>query len=105
MYEYESDAAGDMVLKGAQDLIRTYGWVQGKTGSRDVGYCISGALNVAMWKYDRQVWEEVYSRVRRLVKGEGSNGLASYNDASRRTEQEVLDLLERARIEQETGNV
>ena len=95
---YEKDVAEDMALKGAQDLIRTYGWLQGKTGSRDVGYCISGALNVAMWKYDRQVCEKVYSRVRRLVKGEGSNGLASYNDAPRRTKQEVLDLLERARL-------
>ena len=42
---YESDAAGDMVLKGAQDLIRTYGWVQGESGIRFIFmHCLSPVL-------------------------------------------------------------
>jgi len=33
------------VLRKAKNLIKRYGWVQGRMGSKDVGFCTLGALN------------------------------------------------------------
>lgn len=77
------------ILTQAAELIRRHGWVQRKFGSDGGGFCLIGALIHA----SPSRYEDAYARVSQEL---GERSLISWNDAEGRTQEEVLELLERA---------
>lgn len=80
------------ILTRAADLIRRYGWVQYQKGNRYEGFCLVGAVINA----SGEEWRSVPAAHDRLIDTLGSRELAAWNDHPDRTEEEVLELLERA---------
>lgn len=96
------------VFAEAAHLIETYGWRQGANGNRDVGFCMAGALLVAVGllpdgdylAYPREVarWTDLCTAVSdKLVRTPGAHcqmgGLTTWNDRPDRRKDEVIALL------------
>lgn len=72
------------------DLIRKYGWTQGKFHDSR-GYCILGAIH-ASYSSDPLLEVVCKSLIRERIGGEYSS-IVAWNDAPNRTIEEVLDVL------------
>lgn len=73
----------------AADLIRRHGWVQRKCGTTGEGYCIIGAI-IAVPKH-----ESGHPAIEALREELGGQSVVFWNDTEGRTQEEVLELLER----------
>lgn len=78
------------ILTQAAELIRRHGWVQRKYGSHGEGYCIIGAI-IAVPKHGSG-----FSAIEALREELGDQSVMQWNDHPDRTQEEVLELLEKA---------
>ena len=102
-----------VILERAKGLIEKYGWVQGKLGHVDIGYCLKGAVDRA--EVLQSIGEEscmspsaasvsaqdacyLLRRLAnmRLIFNEDEGAIPVYNDTPGRTKGEILDLLDEA---------
>lgn len=79
----------------AASLIEEYGWVQGRFGSKQIGFCLIGAIREAVnggYRWDENRYEPIVNATtkRRLSDGRSADGGAIWNDASGRTKEEVI---------------
>jgi hypothetical protein len=88
----------EIILKSIE-LIETYGWVQKAFGSKDVGFCIVGAVRAirpSPSTVNRLGYTEAWTH---LMYGFKDRDIATWNDAPGRTKEEViLKLKEIARV-------
>jgi hypothetical protein len=81
------------VLEKTLDIIQTYGWTQGQTGSEEIGYCIMGAelkaLSVASYRISQHELREIYQNAL------GFTPRICWNDQTDRTKEEVIDVLQK----------
>lgn len=85
-----SDQIAD-VIDATADAIETYGWIQGRFGSTEKGFCVLGALKFVVF-----VLEEDYllhDRAQVAIQGHIGMHVPPWNDADGRTQQQVLDEL------------
>lgn len=82
-------------LRRASDLIRRHGWTQFKLGRTCGGFCLVGAL-VYVHSLEGQGVNSYHGAVRRLSRILGTANLSAWNDAEGRTQEEVLDALEKS---------
>lgn len=85
------------ILEHAADLIDTYGHLKGRTGNRDIGFCLVGAIHAAVCDYERHD-QRTPSRVPLIYLVANHVGfdrlaITRWNDASERTHGEVTDAL------------
>ena len=111
---YELDKARNELLRKAQEVLDTYGWVQGRDGDPEMGFCAIGALAKAreelrdQARYNSESLQSGYysalDALQELAALEGSRTviglrtLSGWNDSPCRTKQEVIDLLSLAFI-------
>jgi len=81
------------ILLDAADLIETYGWVQGRLGTCEVGFCITGALRQASQWGIRQGCGEAQRALHRSL---GGMNPSTWNDVPGRTKEEVIAQLRKA---------
>lgn len=91
---YPNDADIADVFRKAVENLKTYGWVQGAFGHRDIGYCAFGAIKRAAG-CNHPILELL--TVRRFIRWMFENGfadrldtIARWNDKPGRTKDEVI---------------
>lgn len=90
------------ILTRAKELLETQGWIQGKFGSSDEGFCASGAITAAAHEIDAGMT----SAMGVLAEAAGAPCKAglkfcgcqiiTWNDQDDRTEEEVLAAFDKA---------
>ena len=89
------------IAERAANVIHTYGWTQGELGSDKDGYCLVGALGVAVFADLMFSTDDLSDTFEALRQHTDEAGLLVWNDDPARTRQEVLDLLDRIGKEQQ----
>ena len=72
------------------DILTIYGWIQGRYGGQDEGYCLMGAIQAAYKSEHRR--QKIYHKLHEYIDGP----LWTWNDATRRTLKQVLAVLRKA---------
>jgi hypothetical protein len=86
-----------LVLKGALDRIRRFGWIQEDNGSERIGYCLIGALGASAGSFSSLAGSMRYADAERaIISVIGTDYLASWNDTAGRTRSEVESMLMQA---------
>jgi hypothetical protein len=80
-------------LRGAAEVIRQYGWVQGEMGDEEKGFCVMGAISRATAPASSPEW--AFEFFRRAVGCRGGF-ISVWNDLGGRKPEAVLKGLERA---------
>lgn len=83
-------------LRKALDLIRKYGWRKGGYGSRESGFCASGALQFAGCEIFSPEYQAVLDQTGYDAKTGPKAGLSYWNDKKERTKMQVEAAFERA---------
>jgi hypothetical protein len=79
-------------LRQSAKLIDDRGWLQGRNGNRESGFCAIGALNEAVRGHCDQWWLYVSAR-KALSACTGTRGVMNFNDTPGRTKEEVTKLI------------
>jgi hypothetical protein len=82
------------VLLDAIKLIEKHGWVQGKRGHANIGYCAVGAVVNSTMDY----WAS--GKAITAMEKQVPYGVASWNDAPGRTKEEVIAMMRKAAMEE-----
>jgi hypothetical protein len=87
------------IINDAIHLLNTRGWIQGAYGNPNEGYCLIGALSESIG-YASSYHEPAFV-VAKAVRDEikeraGHRNVELFNDAPRRTKEEILDVLHKA---------
>ncbi len=82
----------------AANLIAEHGWVQGRFGNQEVGYCALGAL----YKVGHDGGERIATTPLKKLSGLGYN-LPNWNDQSGTTKQDVIRAFRKAAAKLEHG--
>ena len=99
------------VLRGAEDYLEAYGWCQGSLQSDEGRYCIMGALNASVRRYEREHYgiADIYVDAGSFIENDAAKAaddlvekiekkyvrqpLIQWNDTHERTEADVMKLL------------
>jgi hypothetical protein len=83
-------------LRAIQNIIREHGWTQNELGDETIGYCILGAgyRHIIVNEHDGNPAR--ITRILRVLDKTAGMDIDAWNDVPGRTQQEVLDLLDRA---------
>ena len=87
-----SELRKDLVC--ARDIIKEHGWIQRRLGSRNVGYCLVGALVKAVGT--EKLATRLGGALDHLGRFTDGDTVPNWNDTEGRTREEVLELLETA---------
>lgn len=84
------------VIRKARELIEADGWVQGSFRSED-GYCLGGAISEAAYRLapDGEIGITSLKATGVFGRVHGALRVTAWNDDPTRTEQEVIDMLDR----------
>jgi hypothetical protein len=92
------------IVSDAIELIKKFGWHQFSFGSKDVGYCLVGAISVA----NKGTWgrkpESIYRVIEKMISDQSPTATVTYslskwNDEKGRTKRQVLAILRKAEKE------
>jgi hypothetical protein len=88
------------ILTKASELINQYGWVQGTSGNKGIGFCAFGAIAEASTElYPNTKWEEldtIEGNAIKTVSRFADGSIIGYNDEPNRTKEEVLLAFQKA---------
>lgn len=85
------------LLTEAKNLINLNGWIQGDYGDAGQGFCTVGAISEAASDAGYEGYFEAMRQVRVTLKARGNvTAIGAWNDASHRTKEDVLNLLDEA---------
>jgi hypothetical protein len=96
------------LLKAAKVVLNDYGWIQGDTGNRHVGFCALGAVREAATGQDFGIAAMIlrpnaYDALVDASRSEALVPVSTFNDTPGRTKDEVLALFDRAIAQVESG--
>jgi hypothetical protein len=83
------------MLSAAADLIEEYGWVQGKYGDEEIGFCAMGAVYMYVAAAGNAT-DDGSVAVNRLAVSLGYNSVAYWNDNIAQSKEEVITALRKA---------
>lgn len=81
-------------LKKAKGLLEKYGWLRGRLGDKQSGFCAWGALRESCNDYDCVRLYDARALFAKVTKPE--NGIGEWNDKKSRTKRQVLAAFDRA---------
>ena len=76
------------------EVIKTYGWVQGRWGNIDIGFCAASATVHVIPGYDNNC--DFFKKLRKHIGLKPNDSILIWNDDPAQTKEKVIEALEAA---------